>query len=73
MNKQLKQFYDNEGTREAVREFLIQTLKELAVERVFAKGTVSGIYEGKKAIEVGFDKLEEMFGIIKEQKVPNSR
>lgn len=62
MSKLLKQFYDNEGEREAVKEFMFEALKELAVERVFDKQSVSGIYEGKKAVEKAFDRLQEIYG-----------
>ena len=69
----LRQFYSNEIEREAVKEFMIQNLKEMAVDRVFDKKAVAGIYEGKKAIEKAFDKLEELYGIIKPVEPTNSR
>ncbi len=65
MNPILKQFYENSSEREAVREFLIESLKEMAVERVFSKGAVAGIYEGRKAIDKAFDKLQQEYGIVK--------
>ncbi len=73
MNQNLKLFYTNEIQREVVREFLVQTLKEMAVERVFDKKAVAGIYEGKKAIDLAFEKLEELYGIIKPQVIESNR
>lgn len=73
MDNTLRQFYNNENEREAVKEFLIQTLKEMAVERVFDKKAVAGIYEGKKAIEKAFDDLQIKYGIIKPIEQPNTK
>ena len=66
-------FYQNEAEREAVREFLIKNLEEMAVERVFDKQSVAGIYEARKVISRSFDKLDELFGKPKVQKQFNSR
>jgi hypothetical protein len=62
MNSNLKHFYDNVPEREAVKTFLIETLQEMAIKRVFDKQTVAGIYEANKAIERCFDRLEELYG-----------
>jgi len=58
----LKNFYTNSVEREAVKQFLFETLREMAVKRVFEKQTVSGIYEANKVIERVFDRLEELYG-----------
>ncbi len=64
MSLHLKQFYEQEGMREAVREFMIAELRELAVERVFNKQTIAGIYEGRRVIDQAFNKLDEIYGKI---------
>jgi hypothetical protein len=69
----LSLFYQNEVEREAVREFFIKNLEEMAVERVFDKQSVAGIYEARKVITRSFDKLDELFGKPKVQKTFNSR
>jgi hypothetical protein len=69
----LQQFYNDTATREAVKAFMVDTLREMAVERVFDKKAVAGIYEGKKAIEKSFDRLEELYATIKTPIIQNSR
>lgn len=73
MNPALRNFHDNENLREAVKAFLIESLKQMAVERVFEKQSTSGIYEGKKAIEYAFNKLDEMYATIPKASIINSR
>ena len=74
MDKQLlKQFYEFKGQREAVRYFMIETLKEIAIERAFDGKDVSGIPEARLCIENMFDRLEELYGIIEKPVVNNSR
>lgn len=73
MNPALKNFYDNEVLREAVKAFLLEELHNLAVERVFGKQTVAGIYEGKKVIDKAFDKLGVLYGKIDKPVIHNSR
>lgn len=69
----LNSFYNNQSEREGVKAFLIESLKELAVERAFEGKSVVGIAEAKEAIDGAFNKLEEMWG-KKPQPVPtNSR
>lgn len=66
-------FYNNEIEREAVKEFLIGQLKELAVERAFDGEGVTGIKEGRDTIVRSFDKLDELYGKIKVNPEQNSR
>jgi hypothetical protein len=73
MNPILRNFYDNSNEREAVKAFLIDVLKDMAVERVFEKQTISGLYEGRKAIEKAFNRLEELYGRIDAPIKSNSR
>ena len=70
---QLNLFYQNESEREAVKAFFIQTLEELAVERVFDKQSVAGIYEARKVVSKVFDKLEEKYGTPVKRQIFNSR
>lgn len=57
----LQAFYENPTQREAVKEFLLEVLKERAIEKVFSARSVAGIYETKSIIESAFDKLEEVY------------
>ena len=57
----LRQFYLNEHEREAVKEFMIQVLKERAVDKVFNKKAIAGVYEARELIDEMFNKLEELY------------
>lgn len=62
MNEQaLAQFYGNEVMRESVHEFMIEALREVAAEHAFAGQDTAGIYEAKKAVELTFTKLRELY------------
>lgn len=73
MNPVLKQFYETEAMRETVKAFLITQLEDLAIQRVFDKQTVAGIYEARKVIDSSFSKLEELFDKPKSNVAKNSR
>jgi len=73
MNQLLKNFYENKNQREAVKTFLIENLKELAVERTFEGKDVTGIKEAHDSINKAFDKLAETYGIIESTEINNSR
>ncbi len=57
----LNQFYNEETKREAVKTFLIERLKEMAIETVFDKKATAGIYEARKVIDRAFERLEELY------------
>ena len=61
MNPVLKQFHDTEAMRETVKAFMIGHLQELAVDRVFTKQAIAGIFECRKVIDNMFNALDEMF------------
>ncbi len=47
--------------REAVKEFLIDHLKEIAIEKSFKGETTGGIQEAKKAIDDAFTRLVSLY------------
>jgi hypothetical protein len=69
----LRQFYENTGEREAVKAFLIEALKEIAIERTFSGVEVSGIKDARECVDKMFDKLEEAYGKVKKPIETNSR
>lgn len=69
----LLSFYNNIHEKEAVKEFFYKTLQEMAVERVFEKKDVAGIYEAKRLIDNSFDKLDTLYGKIEEAKPTTPR
>jgi hypothetical protein len=73
MNNILSTFYNNESQRETVRTFMIEVLKELAVEKTFDGKETKGIKDARECVEKMFDKLEELYGIIKKPLITNSR
>ncbi len=69
----LQQFQLNETLREAVKAFMVETLRELAVERVMAQKDVKGVYEAQEVIDNAFNKLEELYAEKKKTVVESSR
>ncbi len=69
----LQQFYTNETMREAVKAFLIDQLKEMAIETVFDKKATAGIYEARKVIDKAFDKLIELYKPEEKPVIESSR
>jgi len=55
-------FYNNKTQREAVKDFIILTLKDVAVERSFAGQSIDGIKDAKELIDKAFYRLEELYG-----------
>ena len=66
-------FYNNEHEREAVKAFLMEQLKELAIERAFDGDDVVGIKEARDTIVRSFDRLDEMYGKKDKSIISNSR
>lgn len=66
-------FYNNETEREAVHTFLIQTLKDIAVERAFQGQDIGGIADAAELIETAFKKLDDEYGKVATPKVTDSR
>jgi hypothetical protein len=60
----LKQFYDMPTIREAVKDFQIKCLKDLAVDKTFEGEDVKGIKEARELVDHMFDTLEELYGKI---------
>jgi hypothetical protein len=73
MMNPLQTFYNNQSERDAVMAFLIDSLKEVAVEKAFEGASVVGIREANDAIRAAFDKLGEIYGKIDEPTITNSR
>ena len=69
----LQQFQLNETMREAVKAFMIEQLKEMAVEQVFDNKAVSGIYEARKVVDTTFDRLEELYAEKKKPVIESPR
>ena len=69
----LQQFYENEVMREAVRELIVESLKEVAVEKAFNGESTTGIVDAKASIDKAFETMREVYGIIKEPNIQSSR
>ncbi len=64
MPSSLKDFYLNEAMRNDVKDYLIQSLKDEAINRLFDEGSEAPVYgfsEAKNLIERAFDNLEVLF------------
>jgi len=59
--KSIQQFYRDVETRDNVKNYLIEYLKEEAVKKVFAKEDVSAVAEAKEMIEKAFENMSLLF------------
>lgn len=61
----LNRFYADKEIYNAVRDFLNEHLKDLAVKKTFNGEQVTGIKEAKDAIDNAFRQMEKEFGTKK--------
>lgn len=73
MNPHLKTFYDNENQRESVKEFMIQCLHELAVERVMKREDTTSLADAQDVVENTFIRLREIYGEKPKPNISSSR
>lgn len=62
----LKLFYDNTIQREAVQFFLEETLKEIALNKLFKGEDASHVALAKSVVDEAFIKLSEMYEPLEE-------
>jgi hypothetical protein len=62
MNNQLHQFYIQEEMREAVKEFIMNHLKEITIRKAFAGESTEGICEAKNTLQNAFKQLSDTYG-----------
>jgi len=62
MSRLLKSFYEDVHTREEVRAYLVEFLKEEGIRKIFDKEETASVAEAKEIIDKAFDNLETMFG-----------
>ena len=73
MDHNLKTFYDNEIQREAVKEFMLECLNELAVERVMKREDTLSLADAKDVVVKTFIRLREIYGDKPKPSTPSSR
>ena len=69
----LRIFYENEVMREDVRAYMVDTLKEIAVERTFNGEETKGIKDAHELIDRMFDRLDQEYGKIQVITQSNAR
>jgi hypothetical protein len=67
----LKRFYQDEHTRNAVKEFLVQCLKEKAVELAFGGRSTAEIKQASEVIDEAWNKLDRLYGKKEEKNKEN--
>jgi hypothetical protein len=58
----LKTFVNNKPVKQAVHDYLINTLKEDILNKAFSGQNITGYAEAKSVIEKAFNKLEGEYG-----------
>lgn len=69
----LKLFYENEAQREAVREFMLQCLNKIAIERVMNRKDTNSLADAKDVVESLFIILKETYSDVPKPTVSSSR
>lgn len=68
----LHQFYIQEEMRNAVKEYILNHLKEITIKKAFAGESTEGICEAKNALQNAFKQLDDTYGTKVETKAINS-
>lgn len=66
-------FQQDEHIREAFKAFMVSQLEEMAIEKVFDKKSIDGIYEARELVDKTFNKLAELYEPKKKANVESSR
>ncbi len=69
----LQRFHGDKPMFEAVKSFIEGTLREMAADKAFAGEDVSGIKDANDCLIKSFDKLQELYGKMKQEDIPNPR
>lgn len=67
----IKEFYLDKEMMADVHEYLVQFLRETAIDKVFSRKDVSAIAEANEIIDEAFAKLDEIFGSKPKKKIIN--
>lgn len=54
-------FYRDETMRDAVKDFMVAQLEQMAIDRTFNKEDITGIAEAKELVDKTFSKLKELY------------
>ena len=57
----IRRFYNDDHTRESVKEYLLSSLNELALRKIYNRDSVDGIADAQEAIEDMFIELGEKY------------
>lgn len=71
MSDPLKSFYQDVHTRDSVKEFIVLSLKEKAVELTFGGKETQHIKLARELIDEVWNKLEQLYAEKKENKRKN--
>lgn len=69
----LNQFYNDEHTREAVKQFLLERLDGEALKRVYKGENTQGIADAQQVIVEAFGELQERYQFKKEKPAQSPR
>lgn len=67
----LHKFYIQEEMRNAVKEYILNHLKEITIKKAFNGESTEGICEAKNTLSNAFKQLDDTYGIREETKATN--
>jgi hypothetical protein len=71
MNNFLYTFQNDENTREAVKQFIVEYFNKVAVDRVFEGEKVEHLKDARDVMEEAFVELRELYQKEEEKKIVN--
>lgn len=69
MTKSIKEFYTDAETRDNVKSYLLDFIKEEGCKKMFDKEDVSGYADAKEIIEKAFNEMEYLFSPKPKEKI----
>lgn len=68
----LQQFYIQEEMRNAVKEYILNHLKEITIKKAFNGESTEGICEAKNTLQNAFKQLDDTYGAKTQTNAVNS-
>lgn len=73
MDSLLRQFNDDKATKEALKEYFEQIIKDYCVQNAFERRSVEGVADAKDILDKAFNQLEIDYGLPNKEKAPTNQ
>lgn len=73
MDNLLRQLNDDKATKEALKEYFEQIIKDYCVQKAFERKSVEGVADAKEILDKAFYQLEIDYGVPTKEKIPTNQ